>query len=206
MNRIRIFFAVRGLIRFTGSIDLMKIWERSIRRARLPLAYSQGFHPQPKIQLAFPLPLGYCSEAEIIDLWFENHLGEKQKNSIQAMLPEGLVIKNIIDVPVNSSALMSRVNACEYQVVFQDIKVVFEKKQMMELLSHDEIFRIRRSKSYNLRPLILSINGNNLPFELSLKMKAGANQTGRPEELLDELQCNPDNYIITRKLILFSND
>ena len=63
--RIRITFAKQGALRYTGHLDLHHIWERTARRLELPLAYSQGFHPQPKISLAsgalfFARP-SYCS-------------------------------------------------------------------------------------------------------------------------------------------------
>ena len=57
--RVRLTFTKQGALRYTGHLDLHKILERSIRRAKLPLAYSQGYHPQPKINLAAALPLGF---------------------------------------------------------------------------------------------------------------------------------------------------
>ena len=67
--RVRIIFSKQGALRYTGNLDLHKILERSIRRAKLPLAYSQGYHPQPKINLAAALPLGFSSRAEVMDMW-----------------------------------------------------------------------------------------------------------------------------------------
>ncbi len=61
MQRLRLTFAKTAAMRYTGHLDLHTTWERTLRRARLPLAYSQGFHPQPKIQLASALPLGFTS-------------------------------------------------------------------------------------------------------------------------------------------------
>src|SRR5512147_2848511 len=69
--RIRITFAKQGALRYTGHLDLHKMWERATRRADLPLAYSQGFHPQPKIQLAAALPLGFSSRCELVDMWID---------------------------------------------------------------------------------------------------------------------------------------
>jgi uncharacterized protein (DUF2344 family) len=69
--RLRIVFSKTGALRYTGHLDLQKIWERTARRAGLPLAYSQGFHPQPKIQLAAALPLGFSGRAELVDIWLD---------------------------------------------------------------------------------------------------------------------------------------
>ncbi len=68
MMRLRIDYAKTTAMRYTSNLDVHKSWERTLRRARLPLAYSQGFHPQPRIHQASPLPLGLISQAEVIDV------------------------------------------------------------------------------------------------------------------------------------------
>ena len=65
MERIRVYYSKTAPMRYTGNLDVHKVWEHTLRRARLPLAYSQGFHPQPRINQACPLPLGMTSRAEI---------------------------------------------------------------------------------------------------------------------------------------------
>ena len=72
LQRLRIQFSKSGPARFIGNLDLMRLWERAARRAGLALAYSVGFHPQPRMQLAAPLPLGYVGDAELLDLWLAN--------------------------------------------------------------------------------------------------------------------------------------
>jgi hypothetical protein len=69
--RIRLIFSKTGSLRYTGHLDLHTIWERTIRRAGLPLMYTQGFHPGPKIQLASALPLGFIGRCEIVDIWLD---------------------------------------------------------------------------------------------------------------------------------------
>src|SRR5512136_903583 len=67
--RLRITFSKSGALRYTGHLDLQTTWERIVRRAGLPLAYTQGFHPGPRIQIASALPLGFIGHAEIVDIW-----------------------------------------------------------------------------------------------------------------------------------------
>jgi len=67
--RLRIVFSKTGSLRYTGHLDLQTVWERTIRRAGLPLAYTHGFHPGPKIQIASALPLGFLGRLEIVDIW-----------------------------------------------------------------------------------------------------------------------------------------
>ena len=73
--RLRITFSKSGTLRYTGHLDLQSIWERTVRRAGLPLAYTQGFHPSPKIQIASALPLGFIGSAEIVDVWLQDNVG-----------------------------------------------------------------------------------------------------------------------------------
>ena len=72
--RARITFSKRGALRYIGHLDLQTLWERAARRAGLALAYSHGFHPQPKINFASALPLGFSSRAQIA-AWADAHRG-----------------------------------------------------------------------------------------------------------------------------------
>jgi uncharacterized protein (DUF2344 family) len=78
--RLRITFSKTGSLRYTGHLDLQTVLERTIRRAGLPLAYTHGFHPGPKIQIASALPLGYAGRAEIVDIWLQEPIGSDIKN------------------------------------------------------------------------------------------------------------------------------
>ena len=69
--RLRITFSKSGALRYTGHLDLQTTWERTLRRAGLPLAYTHGFHPGPRIQIASALPLGFIGRAEIVDIWLD---------------------------------------------------------------------------------------------------------------------------------------
>ena len=88
--RLRITFEKQGALRYIGHLDLHKLWERSTRRANITLAYSQGFHPMPKIQLASALPLGFSSEGEVVDLFtVEDHDPQIFQSQLQQAMPPG---------------------------------------------------------------------------------------------------------------------
>ena len=70
-HRLRITFSKGDTLKYTSHLDLMRIWERSLRRAGAPLAYSSGFNPRPRLQLAAALPLGHTGEAEWLDALLE---------------------------------------------------------------------------------------------------------------------------------------
>ena len=94
--RIQITFTKQGALRYTGHLDLHKLWERAARRAELPLAYSQGFHPQPKMSLAAALPLGFSSRCEVLDMRLEKDIPlEGLRDKLQATLPSGIQVLSI---------------------------------------------------------------------------------------------------------------
>src|SRR5512136_1850433 len=85
--RLRIVFSKTGSLRYTGHLDLQTVWERTVRRAGLPLAYTHGFHPGPRIQIASALPLGYAGRQEIVDLWLEDKAAAGPSNDPGADIP-----------------------------------------------------------------------------------------------------------------------
>jgi len=94
--RLRITFAKTDAMRFTSHLDLHKTWERTLRRANLPLAYSQGFNPHPHINLASALPLGFTGEAEVVDIWLDQTLLVPQiASDLERAAPPGIKISKI---------------------------------------------------------------------------------------------------------------
>src|SRR5262249_15642803 len=113
--RIRITFAKQGALRYTGHLDLHKLWERAARRVQLQLAYWQGFHPQPKINIAAALPLGFSSHCEIMDMKLEKEIvldGLKEK--LQQTLPGGIQVLKVEETDERAPALQTQLVAAEY--------------------------------------------------------------------------------------------
>ncbi len=152
--RVRITFSKQGALRYTGNLDLHKMLERSVRRARLPLAYSQGYHPQPKLNLAAALPLGFSSRAEVMDMWLNEEVDEVVP-ALQANVPPGLTILRAEQVDEREPSLQSQVVAAEYEVEITETghgSGLTEK--IASVMEAEFIPRERRNKPYDLRPLI----------------------------------------------------
>ncbi|MDQ2690860.1 MAG: TIGR03936 family radical SAM-associated protein, partial [Chloroflexota bacterium] len=119
--RIRITFTKQGALRYTGHLDLHKVWERAARRAELPLAYSQGFHPQPKMNMAAALPLGFSSRCEVLDMKLERDVPlDGLPTRINATLPPGLQVVNVEPVEERAPALQTQVLSSEYEVTLTE--------------------------------------------------------------------------------------
>jgi len=73
-QRLRITFAKGETLKYISHLDLARAWERALRRAGVPLAYSQGFNPRPKMAFAAALPVGYTATAEMVDILLEKPL------------------------------------------------------------------------------------------------------------------------------------
>src|SRR5512145_64799 len=119
--RIRITFAKQGALRYTGHLDLHKLWERTARRAELPLAYSQGFHPQPKMNIAAALPLGFSSRCEVMDMRLEKDIPlDTLAETLNNTMPTGIRVLGIEQVDERAPALQTQTLSAEYEVTMTE--------------------------------------------------------------------------------------
>src|SRR5688500_12116380 len=119
--RIRITFVKQGALRYIGHLDLHKLWERAARRAELPLAYSQGFHPQPKMNMAAALPLGFSSRCEVLDMKLEHDIPiDDLPARLNKTLPSGLQVVNVEQADERAPALQTQVASTEYEVTLTE--------------------------------------------------------------------------------------
>ena len=206
--RVRVTFSKQGALRYTGHLDLHKLWERAARRADLPLSYSQGYHPQPKISLAAALPLGFSSRAEMLDLRLNEDLPlEDISARLKDNLPAGIKILKVESVDEGAPALQTQIVSATYEVhLTGPVEATDLTRKVEGVMRTESLPRERRGKSYDLRPLIemLSIvteaNGKTW-LRMTLAAREGA--TGRPEEVLDALEIAPENARVERTRLIF---
>ncbi len=202
--RLRITFSKSGALKYSGHLDLHKIWERAARRAGLPLAYSHGFHPQPKIHLASALPLGIASRCEIVDLRLAEEVEvQGLAERLQSALPPGLEIMEVRRVEENAPALQTQLLAAEYRVTLSEAAPESDLQgRIGELLARPSILRARRGRTYDLRPLIEVLE---LMPDGTIHMRLAARQaaTGRAEEVLRALGIPPEETRIERVRLIF---
>lgn len=208
MQRLRLTFAKTEAMRYTGHLDTHLAWERTFRRARLPLAYSQGFHPQPRIQLAGALPLGFTSECEVADIWLEVP-GELEpiQAALAAAAPPGLRVLAVADAPLEARPLQTLLRAAEYAVTLRTDQVEADLRAAIDtLLRQPALPRTRRDKPYDLRPLIESLAWERPApggHVLAMQLAAREGATGRPEEVVDALGADSAEARYHRRRMLF---
>ena len=206
--RIRITFSKQGALRYTGHLDLHTLLERAARRANLPLAYSQGFHPSPKIQLASALPLGFSSRAEIMDMWLTTECEvSRLRIDLQAALPNDIQILDIEPVDDRVPPLQTQVIAAEYEATLPDEFASDLTSRLSAIMEAASLPRERRGKPYDLRPLIESLEAapaeGSGKWRIRMRLSARAGATGRPEEVLSALGIPPESARVERTRLIF---
>lgn len=210
MYRMRITFSKFGKARWIGNLDLHRTWARILRRAKVPIAYSQGFNPQPRMQLASALPLGSMSECEILDIWvLEAITTATLQNNLATGLPSGIEVIEITAVDLKEKSLQSRLRAAEYIIELEDyIDLNVLQEIIDKLLNMKSIIRQNRGKDYDMRSLIQVldiVSADSIPQKMFVRLSACPGATGRPSELLEYMGINAKSINRT-KLLFVDND
>jgi len=117
MHRLRLKFSRGEKLKYLSHLDLMRLWERALRRAGLPAAYSEGFSPHPRISLASPLAVGVTSRAELMDVFLNRTVSPGLfMEKVVPQLPDGIEILEVYPVNVQAPSLQSRLRQAEYLV------------------------------------------------------------------------------------------
>ncbi len=201
-QRIRITFGKEEEIRYISHLDMMRLWKRALRRANVPLAYSKGFNPQPKISIAAPLPVGFTGEEEVMDVVLERPVSlTSLAKSVKKQMPPGITLKEVREVYMALPSLQPQVRFAEYTVFPLDDEEIESKIEA--LLAAGAIPRERRGKKYDLRPLIgdLRLEGKSL----WMRLKHDAQGAGRPDEVLAALEIERAGKAIHRTRLIFAS-
>jgi radical SAM-linked protein len=204
MNRTfyRIEFAKTEAMRYTGHLDLQRAWERLLRRAGIPIAYSSGFHPHPRIQIGAALPLGAVGGNELMDIETSRVCDpEETARQLNEHTPPGMRIVRVEALPEGAPGLEKIILAGDYSAEPMEGAWPEDLPHRIEqLMGSVALSRERRGKTYDLRPRILSLalDGNILRMRLSLTAEA----TGRPDEALAALGVEGITVDVKRERIV----
>src|SRR5512139_1091093 len=119
-QRLRVRFTRDETLKYIGHLDMARTWQRIVRRANLPLAYSEGFNPQPKMSFAAALPVGCTSDHEELDLVLLPPCAiDEVKVRLDRALPSGMKIISLEEVPLNAPALQMQLLAAEFEIIVE---------------------------------------------------------------------------------------
>lgn len=157
--KIRIKFAKYGSLRFIGHLDVMRFFQKAIRRAGIDVAYSGGYSPHQIMTFAAPLGVGMCSTGEYMDIEIHSHQGAQDlKERLQKACPPGIDILSVKALPDKAGNAMASVAAATYAVAFKDQAESFaEYSAYLEpFLAQEEILITKETKrstmEVNIRP------------------------------------------------------
>jgi radical SAM-linked protein len=200
--RIRFRFAKLGKIRFTSQRDVARMWERALRRATLPLAYTEGFSPRPQLSFGLALPTGCESQAEYLDVVLDEGRPETAGVELAALpaqlsglLPEGIDVEAAALVDRKDGSLQQQVTSCSWTMWFGGLAEDALVERMAWLMAADSVPITRerkgRQEQDDLRPSVLALAlrpaGDRGPSEEA----EGSARAGAPVAVVAELACQP---------------
>jgi len=191
---LRLFYKKEKLMKFISHLDMVRLMERTFRRAKFPLEFSNGFNPHPKINYALPLSVGYSSECEVLDVKLKEKIDiDKFIENQKKYVPEGIefISGKFIE---ETKSLMSLVEYAEYIIAFPIDKNYKEK--ILNYLDNDEIIieklnKKKVLKKVDIKPLIIKfsvdIDNEEKLVKLNILAKSGSNGNLNPMILINEL-------------------
>lgn len=219
-NVIRFEFTKKGALKYISHLDLHRALARIIKRSHIPIRYTQGFNPHPKMVFALPLSVGCESECELLDVYMEMdekrpnfplYTPEQFKEAIIDNLPKGLEYVNAY----YPTASFSQIESAVYEVTVDLTQEDKIESHISRILS-SPMTVLKKSKSgdkyIDILPLLkdFKINQNGNSLILKLRLSAAQNEYLNPETVMSVLKSDSligekiDYYTIMRKSIVFS--
>lgn len=211
MQRLRVRFSRGAEVKFISHLDLMRLWIRALNRARVPLAYSEGFNPHPRISLAAPLALGVTSEAELMDIllqkWMSPHFFQ---DSVSRQMPAGITVQQVSTVGLILPALPAQVRFAEYRVEIDTERERREVEEAVDALLGKEHLPWQHQRDtgmhrYDLRLLIEDIwimKCQPPDCTLGMRLRCDSSGSGRPEQVTAALGFSEHPRVMHRTQLI----
>lgn len=212
MQRLRIRFSRGEDVKYISHLDLIRLWQRALNRAGIPLTYSRGFNPHPQISMALALAMGVTSEAELMDIYVDRFVSPHNFTAAMGQqLPRGIAISGVFTTPLTIPSLQSQVRQAEYIVSITSDKTREQiETDINDLLDKETLpwqhQRDTGPKKYDLRALIDDVwlmDWRQGFCTLGMRLRCDNTGSGRPEQVAAALGFKdyPDS-IHRSKLIL----
>jgi radical SAM-linked protein len=192
MQRIRVRFSRGEEIKYISHLDLIRLWQRSLNRAGIPLAYSKGFNPHPQISVALALAMGVTSEAELMDIMLDKFVSPHVFTSaLGRQLPHGIAISGVFNIAPTMPSLQSQVRQAEYTIAIAGDKSKEEVEAAINGLLDKETLPWEHQRDtgphkYDLRSLIDDIwliDWRERYGNIGMRLRCDNTGAGRPEQV-----------------------
>lgn len=194
MREVRLRFSKTGRLKYISHLDINRAMSRALKRAQIPLWYTEGFNPHPYMSFSLPLSLGVESLCESVDLRIIGDItNDEIKNRLNNVLPQDIKIVDVYDDFRDNSEIVY--SDCVYKFEFKDYEAAFEK--IKNVLSSDEIIALKKGKQgrkrvmkeTNIKSFIdkYSISIRNDVIVLNIRLLAGPEKNLNPSLLFDTI-------------------
>ncbi len=211
MQRLRIRFSRGEEIKYISHLDLIRLWQRALNRAGIPLAYSRGFSPHPQISMALALAMGVTSDAELMDITLDKFVSPHTFTAaVSRQLPRGITVSGVYNTPLTMPSLQSQVRQAEYTVGIATDKGREEIEAAIEGLLDKETLpwqhqRDTGPRKYDLRVLvddIWLIDWRQGYCTIGMRLRCDSTGSGRPEQVAAALGFSNYPESIHRNLLV----
>ena len=204
MYKLRFYFSKADEVKYVGHLDTIELFDRAFRRAKLPISFSEGFNPRPKLAFAHPLAVGISSNEEIGEVELTEKMPESEFiTKLNDSLPKPIRIVKA-EYSEEKKSLMSLVKSAEYTLQIEDEFVTNDNIEAILNKTSIEIEKTSKSGKtsvIDIKPLILRwewIEKENKIFRVELV--TGSNENLRPDTIV-KLFGKVENYKIVREKI-----
>lgn len=189
--KVRVKFAKEGVMKFIGHLDIMRYFQKAIRRAGIDIAYSEGFSPHMIMSFANPLGVGLTSEGEYFDMQLRTPLPSAELvRRLDSAMVDGVRVISAVQVPDEKAGkAMSLVEAADYRITFRENQPLPDDWQSLfgDFMDRPSIVIRKKTKKgereTDIRPLIYDWH-----FEdeaVFMKVSSGSSDNLRPEHVLE---------------------
>jgi radical SAM-linked protein len=202
VQKLRVRYAKRGRLRFTSHRDFARAFERAIRRSGLPIAFSAGFNPHPKVSYAGAAPTGVASEAEYLEISLaEAREPDVVRSALDDALPPGLDILDVIDAAASESkSLAERIEASRWIITLPEVPPLTAQAALDALLAVATAVVLAAPGASALRASAPSVNAECATLDVVVQH---ATPAVRPDDILTALRTigaltTPVTPVVTR--------
>lgn len=204
--KVRIKFAKYGVMKYIGHLDIMRYFQKSMRRAFVDIAYTSGFSPHQIMSFASPLGVGVESFGEYFDIELNSGSAREVKNALNRVMVPGMEIISVVALPQGVKNAMASIAAASYRVTMKEgfINEINETGRIEEFLSQDKITIIKQTKKneieFDLKPHIFEFS-----YDGEFRMLIDASSAGniKPMAVLEEYArfCNEEITVSKYQII-----
>ena len=173
--KVRIRFKKEGVMKYIGHLDVMRYFQKLLRRADIPIAYSQGLSPHQIMSFAMPLSTGLESDGEYVDIEITERITtDEAKRRMNAHNVEGIEILSFKELPDGAKNAMASISAADYSVSFREgfkpsFSCIDTLRRMYDEDSINVVKQTKKSESVvDIKPGIYSIDGDDEKIHLCL--------------------------------------